>query len=79
MAAKATFVLAGSKVLVSEDCLVATEQIETGCPPPSHRTRLEPESGTGIFNAETERQNRPIWPVFVGRDRANQRLSRACL
>jgi hypothetical protein len=39
--------------------VVETEEIETGCPPPRHRTRLEPESGTGIFNAETERQNRP--------------------
>src|SRR6202049_1788960 len=28
----------------------------TGCPPPSHRTSLEPESGTGVSNAATERQ-----------------------
>jgi hypothetical protein len=50
----------------------------TGCPPPSHRTSLEPESGTGVSNAATERQNRPIWPMFAGRDHANQRLWRAC-
>jgi hypothetical protein len=50
----------------------------TGCPPPSHRTSLEPESGTGVSNAATERQNRPIWPMFAGRDHASQRLWRAC-
>jgi hypothetical protein len=55
-----------------------TGWIETGCPPPSHRTSLEPESGTGVSNAATERQNRPIWPMFAGRDHANQRLWRAC-
>ena len=32
--------------------VVGTQQIETGCPPPSHRTSLEPDSGTGIFNAD---------------------------
>src|SRR6516165_7335538 len=53
--------------------------VETGCPSPSHRTRVEFESGTEIFNAETERQNRPICPMFAGRDHANQRHWRARL
>ena len=38
-----------------------------------------PESGTEIFNAETERENRPICRVFVTRDRANQRIWHTCL
>jgi hypothetical protein len=37
--------------------MVETEEIETGCPPCSHRTRLKRESGTGISDAETDGQN----------------------
>ena len=58
--------------------LLGDSRYRTGCPPPSHRTSLDPESGTGVSNAATERQNRPIWPMFAGRDHANQRLWRAC-
>jgi hypothetical protein len=39
------------------DWMVETEEIETGCPPCSHRTRLKRESGTGISDAETDGQN----------------------
>ena len=62
-AKRANMNLAG-KYPVRWDWLVGTQQIETGCPPPSHRTSLELDSGTEIFNAETERQNRPNWPMF---------------
>ena len=50
--------------------VVETKGIETGCPPHSHRTGLETESGTEIFDAEIERRNRPICRVSVNGDRA---------
>ena len=44
MAAKAAFLLACVNIRVSEDCVVETRWIETGCPPRSHRK----QSPTGI-------------------------------
>ena len=59
--------------------VVETKGIETGCPPHSHRTGLETESGTEIFDAETERRNRPICRVSVNKDRAISKIRRTCL
>jgi len=69
---------AGPEICGLEGLDGGDSRYRTGCPPPSHRTSLEPESGTGVSNAATERQNRPIWPMFAGRDHASQRLWRAC-
>ena len=59
------------KRAVCGDWVVETVDIELAA---HHPVSLEP----GVSNAATERQNRPIWPMFAGRDHANQRLWRAC-
>ena len=55
-------------VRFGRDWMVETGWTETECPPPSHRTSLQAESGRGIFNAEIERRNRPIRRVSASRD-----------
>jgi hypothetical protein len=51
----------------------------SACAPHSHRTSLEPESGTEIFNAEIERRNRPTCHVSASRDpRCNSSPSHSC-
>jgi hypothetical protein len=44
-----------------------------------YRTSLRYEPGTGIFDAETRRQNQRFWQVFNSRDCANQKTRDACL
>ena len=79
MAEKAAFQSADFQALVSENWVVETVDIELA----AHHAVIElvskPEAGTGIFNAETRRENRVMCHNLVSRDRARQRTWPTCL
>jgi hypothetical protein len=50
-----------------EDRMVETGWIENGCPPPSHRTSLEAESGSGIFKQRLSDET-GLFAASVSRD-----------